>query len=95
MLSLSSKREDKGASNSEVQPVSIGLRDHSLSPCALHGIAQVIACFSWSGASGMTLPIQISLAKTAPVASIFMPEMTTPSSSSRTTRKVGTGKFGL
>ena len=69
------------------------MRDHSVSPGALHGMAQVIASFFWSGASGMTLPIQISLAKSAPVASIFMPEMTTPSSSSRTTRKVGTGMF--
>ena len=29
---------------------------------ALQAIAQVIASFFWSGASGMTLPIQISLA---------------------------------
>jgi len=35
------------------------LRDHSDRPLALHGIAQVIASFFWSGASGMTLPIQI------------------------------------
>jgi hypothetical protein len=56
-------------------------------------MAQVMASFFWSGASGITLPIQISLAKTAPVANIFMPEMTTPSSSSRTTRKVGIGMF--
>ena len=58
-------------------------------------MAQVIDSFFCSGASGMTLPIQMSLANTAPVASIFMPEMITPSSSSRTTRKVGTGKFCL
>ena len=59
----------------------------------MHGIAQVMASFFWSGAIGITLPIQISLAKIAPVASIFMPEMTTPLSSSRTTRSVGTGIF--
>ncbi len=39
-----------------------GLRDHSVRPGALQGTAQVIASFFWSGASGMTLPIQISLA---------------------------------
>ena len=44
------------------QPSTAGLRDHSVSPGALHGTAQVIASFFWSGASGMTLPIQISLA---------------------------------
>src|SRR5436305_1407750 len=65
------------------------LRDHRASPGASHGTAQVMASFFWSGASGMTLPSQISLASTAPVANIFMPEMTTPSSPSRTTRRVG------
>ena len=70
-----------------------GWRDHNCRPGALQAMAQVMASFFWSGASGMTLPIHISLAKAAPVASIFMPEMTTPASSSRTTRKVGTGMF--
>jgi len=37
------------------------------------------------------LPIQISLANTAPVASIFIPEIKTPASSSPTTRSVGIG----
>ena len=57
------------------------------------GTAQVIDSASWVGASGIRFPIQISLANTAPVASIFMPEITTPSSSSRTTRSVGMGRF--
>ena len=39
-----------------------GLRDQSVRPSALHGTAQVIDSFFWSGASGSTLPIQISLA---------------------------------
>jgi hypothetical protein len=38
------------------------LRDHNERPAALHGTAQVTASFFWSGASGITLPIQISLA---------------------------------
>jgi hypothetical protein len=41
----------------------------------------------------MTLPSQTSFASTAPVASIFMPEITRPSSSSRTTWSAGTGMF--
>ena len=95
MASVSSSRQVSGLSNSLTALGSIGLRDHRLKPSALHGMAQVIAWLAWSGASGMTLPIQISSAMTAPVASIFMPEMTTPSSSSRTTWSVGTGRFCL
>ena len=68
-------------------------RDHSVRPAAFTGTAQVTACFTWSGASGMRLPIQISSEKAAAVASIFMPEMTMPLSSSRTTCKVGTGRL--
>jgi len=41
---------------------------------------------------GVRLPIQTSSANTAPVASIFIPEMTTPSSSSPTTCKVGSSR---
>ena len=62
-------------------------------PGALTGRAQVTDSASWVGASGSKLPIQTSLANTAPVASIFMPEITTPSSSSRTTRSDGTGRL--
>ena len=56
-------------------------------------IAQVIDCFTWSGAKGIKFPIQISFAKIALVASIFMPDITTPLSFSDTTDKVGIGKF--
>ena len=45
-----------------IEDAAAGLRDHSVSPGALHAMAQVMACFFWSGASGMTLPIQISFA---------------------------------
>ena len=83
MQSLSSKRQASGLSNSFRGKN--GLRDHSERPGALTGTAQVTACFTWSGASGMRLPIQISSEKAAAVASIFMPEMTMPLSSSRTT----------
>src|SRR5262249_57688617 len=38
---------------------------------------------------GVRLPIQTSSANTAPVASIFIPEMVTPSSASAMTRRVG------
>jgi hypothetical protein len=38
-------------------------------------------------------PIQISSAMIEPVASIFMPRTTTPSSSSRTTRQLGVERF--
>ncbi len=93
--SVSSKRQVSGLSNSFGAWRSNALRDQSVTPGAFTGIAQVIDSGSWFGASGMRLPIQISLANTAPVASIFMPEITTPSSSSRTTRSVGTGMFCL
>jgi hypothetical protein len=56
-------------------------------------MAQVLGSGGWSGASGMRFPIQISLADTAPVASISMPEITAPPQSSRTTRSVGIGRF--
>ena len=38
------------------------------------------------------LPIQTSSANTAPVASIFIPEMVTPSSASAMTRRVGSSR---
>ena len=72
-LSLSSKRKESGLSNSLLACGSNGLRDHRERPGALTGTAQVIASFLRSGATGWTLPTQISLAKTAPVASSFMP----------------------
>jgi hypothetical protein len=93
MLSVSSNRHASGFSNSLAHSRSSGLRDQSDSPGALHGTAQVIDSATWSAASGKRLPIQISLANTAPVASIFMPETITPSSVSFTTRNVGTGMF--
>ena len=91
--SVSSKRQASGFSNSHGAWRSKGFLDHSATPGEFTGIAQVIDSASWFGASGIRLPIQISLAKTAPVASIFIPEMTTPASSSRTTRSVGIGRF--
>ena len=67
MASVSSRRQLKGLSNSLYAFGSKGLRDHNESPGALQGMAQVIACFDWSGAKGIKLPIQISSAMTAPV----------------------------
>ena len=52
-------------------------------------VLQVIDSFTWLGAKGMMLPSQSSSANTAPVASIFIPFNTTPSSSSAVTRRVG------
>ena len=41
---------------------------------------------------GVRLPIQISSANTAPVASIFMPDTVTPASSSATTCRFGSSR---
>ena len=71
----------------------IKIPDTKDNPFELQGIAQVIDCFTWSGAKGIKFPIQISFAKIALVASIFMPDITTPLSFSDTTDKVGIGKF--
>ena len=68
-------------------------RDHRLTPGVFTAMAQVTASRFWEGASGSRLPIHSSSAKMPPVASIFMPETTTPSSVSSTMRKVGIGKF--
>src|SRR6185312_10131286 len=61
-------------------------------PGALTGTAQVIASFLRSGATGWTLPTQTSSAKTAPVASSFMPLIVTPASSSLTPRRAVIGQ---
>jgi hypothetical protein len=93
MLSVSSKRHARGLSNSFLALGSKGCLDHKLKPAALHGTAPFTACLTSSGANGNRLPIQISSANTAAVANIFMPEITTPSSSSRTTCRLGIGRF--
>lgn len=64
---------------------SIDLRDHRLTPGVAAGMAQLMASFSRPGASGVRLPIQISSTKAPPVASIFMPWMVTPASSTAVT----------
>src|SRR3990170_2702719 len=93
MASASSKRQVSGASNSDCARLANGLRDHSDKPLALQGTAKVMDSALASGDSGRMLPIQISSASAEPVASIFMPEITTPSSSSAITRQDGFGKF--
>src|SRR5204863_117107 len=89
------QRDVSGLSNSLGAWRSKGFLDHSVTPGALTGMAQVTDSCSWVGARGSRLPIQRSLANTAPVASIFMPVTTRPSSSSRTTLSEGTGRFCL
>src|SRR5260221_12843335 len=91
--SVSSKRQASGLSNSQRACNSKDLRDQRVTPGVPVGMAQVIDSASWVGASGSRLPIHSSLANTAPVASIFMPETTRPSSSSLTTRSDGTDRL--
>ena len=65
-----------------------------LTPGAFSGTAQVINSFSWPGATGCRLPHQVSWQNTVAVPSIFSPLMTTPRSSSATTRRVGGVRAG-
>ena len=87
--SVSSNTDESGASSRLLAESDSGFRDHSVSPGVAIGTAQVTDSFTCDGASGRMLPMMTSSAKTAPVASIFMPLSVTPASSSFVTRKVG------
>jgi hypothetical protein len=58
----------------------------------LIGNAQVMLSLARLSSMAVRLPIQTSSANTAPVASIFMPEIVTPPSSSAMTCRVGSSR---